>query len=245
MVGMVVNTNMDAITIENILSNTNSAVSSSLTKLSSGIKINSAADDPSGFAVANSFAAKIAAMNVASQNASEAQSMLQTADGAYSQINDILVQMKSLATEAASGQTDNAGLTGEFTALQNEITTIANSTQYGNINLLSASGETTGQAEAQYASDVSQIQTWAGDNSSPDQNAAEIMWAYFDTAPFSPDDTTLTSTNAGEVYNDLSNFEQNPFAMSEITPDVANILSNMISLANTVSQEAAAPAPPV
>jgi flagellin len=134
---------MDALTIENILSNTNSAVSSSLTKLSSGLKINSAADDPAGYAVANSFAAKIAAMNVASQNASEAQSMLQTADGAYSQINDILVQMKSLATEAASGQTDTADLTGEFSSLQKEITTIANSTTYGTTNLIDGTASTT------------------------------------------------------------------------------------------------------
>ncbi len=140
MAGMVVNTNMDALTIGNILSNTNSALSSSLTKLSSGLKINTAADDPSGYAVANSFAAKISAMNVASQNASEAQSMLQTADGAYSQINDILVQMKSLATEAASGQTNTADLTGEFGALQNEISTIANSTSYGATNLISGTG---------------------------------------------------------------------------------------------------------
>ena len=95
---LVVNTNMNALMVENALTNTNNAISSSLQKLSSGLKINSAQDDPAGYAVANSFAAKIAAMNVASQNASEAQSMLQTADGAYNQINNILVQMKSLAT---------------------------------------------------------------------------------------------------------------------------------------------------
>lgn len=133
---LIVNTNMNALVIENALTNTQNSISSSLQKLSSGLKINSAKDDPAGFAVANSFAAKIAAMNVASQNASEAQSMLQTADGAYSQINNILVQMKSLATEAASGQTNTGDLTGEFSALQGEITTIANSTQYGSTNLI-------------------------------------------------------------------------------------------------------------
>ena len=136
---LIVNTNMNALMVENALTNTNNAISSSLQKLSSGLKINSAQDDPAGFAVANSFAAKIAAMNVASQNASEAQSMLQTADGAYNQINNILVQMKSLATEAASGQTDQSQLTGEFAALQTEITTIANSTQYGATNLINGS----------------------------------------------------------------------------------------------------------
>jgi len=139
MAGMVVNTNMNALTIENILSNTNSSVSSSLTKLSSGLRINSAADDPAGYAIANAFKASIASMQVASQNANQAQSMLQTADGAYSQINDILVSMKSLATEAASGQESQANLeslNGEFNDLQSEIDQIAGSTLYGATNLI-------------------------------------------------------------------------------------------------------------
>ena len=143
MAGMVVNTNMDALTIENILSNTNSQVSGSLTKLSSGLSINSAADDPAGYAIANAFKASIASMQVASQNANQAQSLLQTADGAYSQINNILVSMKSLATEAASGQegTQNLNsLQGEFTDLQGEIEQIAGSTQYGSTNLISGTG---------------------------------------------------------------------------------------------------------
>jgi flagellin len=147
MAGLVVNTNMNALTIENILSNTNSSVSSSLTKLSSGLRINSAQDDPAGYAIANSFKAKINSMTVASQNANQAQSMLQTADGAYSQINDILVSMKSLATEAASGQesaTNLNSLQGEFSDLQNEIDQIANSTQYGSTNLIDGTVPSTG-----------------------------------------------------------------------------------------------------
>lgn len=140
---LVVNTNMNALTIENTLDNTNSSVSSSLQKLSSGLRINSAQDDPAGFAIANSFNASIASMKVASQNGAQAQSMLQTADGAYSQINNILVQMKSLATEAASGQessTNLSSLQNEFTDLQSEIDQIANSTVYGGTTLLAGSG---------------------------------------------------------------------------------------------------------
>jgi flagellin len=139
---LVVNTNMNALMIENTLANTNNNVSASLQKLSSGLRINSAKDDPAGQAIGNAFAASIASMNVASQNANEAQSMLQTADGAYTQINDILVQMKSLATEAASGQQTPANLTslnGEFMKLQNEIDKIAQSTQYGTTNLVDGS----------------------------------------------------------------------------------------------------------
>jgi flagellin len=142
---LVVNTNMPSLTIENLLNNTNNSLNNDLTQLSSGLRINSAEDDPAGYAIANSFKASIASMNVASQNAAQAQSMLQTADGAYSQINNIMVQMKSLATEAASGQessTNLASLNNEFQDLASEINQIANSTVYGGTTLLGASATT-------------------------------------------------------------------------------------------------------
>ena len=138
--GLSVNTNTNALNTLRILGNTNSNVSGSLAKLSSGLRINSAKDDASGYAIANNFSAKVSSMKVASQNSSEAQSMLQTADGAYSKVNDILVRMKDLATQAASGQTENLGtMNNEFSALQNEIDRIAGSTAYGSTNLIDGS----------------------------------------------------------------------------------------------------------
>ncbi len=136
--GLKVNTNIEAIKIQNTLGNTNSKVADSLLRLSSGLRINSAKDDAAGFATANSFSSKISSMRVASQNATEAQSVLQTADGAYTQIHDILNRMKSLATQAASGQTsDNqATVSNEFKALQEEIDRIAKSTKYGTTTLV-------------------------------------------------------------------------------------------------------------
>jgi flagellin len=142
--GLKVNTNMEALDVHNNLVKTNAKVADSLKRLSSGLRINSAKDDAAGFAIANSFHAKISSMKVASQNASEAQSMLQTADGAYSKINDVLVRMKSLATQAASGQTESLTTMGnEFTALQNEIDRIAASTKYGSTTLVDGSGNAT------------------------------------------------------------------------------------------------------
>ena len=145
--GLKVNTNLEALGVHNNLTTTNSKVADSLKRLSSGLRINSAKDDASGFAIANSFAAKISSMRVASQNASEAQSMLQTADGAYNKINDILVRMKSLATQAASGQTESlTTMNNEFNALQSEIDRIANSTKYGSTVLVN--GQASGSVNA-------------------------------------------------------------------------------------------------
>jgi flagellin len=139
--GLKVNTNMEALNAQNNLVATNMRVADSLRRLSSGLRITSAKDDAAGFAIANSFKAKIASMRVASQNASEAQQMLQTADGAYTKIHDILVRMKSLATQAASGQTENqTTMNGEFSALQSEIDRIAQSTKYGSTTLVQGSG---------------------------------------------------------------------------------------------------------
>ncbi|MBW1975348.1 MAG: flagellin [Deltaproteobacteria bacterium] len=93
-----INTNVEAINVHRHLSMTNRRLAESLKRLSSGYRINSAKDDASGLAVANKFRADIRSLRVAKQNAMEAQSMLQIADGAYSKIYDILVRMKELAT---------------------------------------------------------------------------------------------------------------------------------------------------
>ena len=139
--GLKVNTNIESLSVHNNLVGTNNSIATSLKRLSSGHRITSAKDDAAGFAIANSFSAKIVSMKVASQNGSEAQSMLQTADGAYNQINNILVRMKSLATQAASGQTESlATMQNEFNSLQNEIDRIANSTTYGAKSLVNAQG---------------------------------------------------------------------------------------------------------
>lgn len=140
--GLKVNTNVEALAVHNSLVGTNTKVADSLKKLSSGLRIVSARDDAAGYAVANSFKAKIASMRVASQNASEAQSMLQVADGAYSKIHDILVRMKSLATQAASDQSRDNLLTmhNEFVLMREEIDRIANSTKYGSTTLVDGSG---------------------------------------------------------------------------------------------------------
>lgn len=139
--GLKVNTNLNSLTVQNNLVDTNARVSDSLRKLSSGLRITSARDDAAGFAIANTFKARISSMRVASQNATEAQSMLQVADGAYSKINDIMVRMKSLATQAASGQSENLGtMNNEFGALQNEIDRIAASTKYGSTTLIAGTG---------------------------------------------------------------------------------------------------------
>lgn len=140
---MRINTNIEALNIQNKLSTVNAKVGESLQRLSSGYRINSAKDDAAGYAVANSFKAKLSSLRVAYQNASESTSMLQVADGAYNKIQDIMIRMKDLATQAASGQITNDNrtlLNTEFTKLQSELDRIAQSSQYNGVTLVFSTG---------------------------------------------------------------------------------------------------------
>jgi len=134
-----INTNVDALNIHSSLLNSGAKVSQSLERLSSGMRINSAKDDAAGYAVANAFKSKTSSLNVAYQNATESNAMLQVADGAYNKIHDILIRMKDLSTQATGGQIENSNrsqLNQEFGNLQKELDRIAQSTKYGGQTLV-------------------------------------------------------------------------------------------------------------
>ncbi len=121
---------------------TDTAATESLAKLSSGQRIVSAKDDPASLTIGSNLSAQLAALQQASTNATQATSMLQVADGALSQIGDILVQMKSLAAQAGSGQLDatNRGeINTEYQSLLSQIDQIANDTTFNGVSLLSGS----------------------------------------------------------------------------------------------------------
>ena len=110
----------------------------SLERLSSGYRINKAADDAAGLAISSAFRADIASFKVASRNTSEAGSLLQVAEGAMDQIGSMLTRLKELATQAASGNAGNdiAKISSEANQLISEIDRIANSTEYADTALL-------------------------------------------------------------------------------------------------------------
>ncbi|GMA56844.1 flagellin [Alicyclobacillus sacchari] len=142
-----VNNNASASSILSNLSAVNNALNTSYTQLSTGNKINSAADDPAGYAIAQQMTAQVNALNQSVQNAQNGISMLQTASGAMNQINNILQTMNTLAVEAANGtenSTDLSNLNQEMTALQNQINNIANQTKFNTMTLLDGSLATSG-----------------------------------------------------------------------------------------------------
>ncbi len=136
----VISTNTAANTALRYLNTNTAAQSSSLSKLASGSRITKASDDAAGLAIGTQLQSDATVLTQASTNASQATSILQTADGGLSSISDILQRMKSLATEAASGNVTDSQRSGdidtEYQQLLNEITGLASSTRYANQSLL-------------------------------------------------------------------------------------------------------------
>lgn len=112
-----------------------------MSKLASGLRIASVADDPSGLGISVAFDTQVRSYNQASRNTSDGISMLQTVDGALGQVHGALGRMRELAVQSASGtlsDTDRVNLQSEFAQLQTEITRIANATSFGGVSLLAA-----------------------------------------------------------------------------------------------------------
>jgi flagellin len=138
----VINTNTAANSAVKYLNINAAQESSSLGKLSSGSKITKASDDAAGLAISTRISSDITTLQQAATNASQATSILQTADGGASNISDILARMKSLASESASGTVTDSSRTyinSEFTQLTSEIDSIATGTRYSGQSLLDGS----------------------------------------------------------------------------------------------------------
>ena len=130
---LVINSNIASLATQRALTETQKDSSVSLERLSSGLRINSARDDAAGLAISNRFTAQINGLTAAMRNANDGISMLQTADGALSEITDNLQRMRELAVQAANGTnqaTDRDALDAELQQLVAEIERVADSTQF-------------------------------------------------------------------------------------------------------------------
>ena len=125
------------------LTGNNNAVSKNLEKLSSGYKINRAGDDAAGLAISEKMRAQVTGLNTAQKNAQDGVSLVQTAEGALTEVHSMLNRMVELADQSANGTYDNAvdraNLQKEIASLKDEIDRIADSTNFNGINLLDGS----------------------------------------------------------------------------------------------------------
>lgn len=135
--------NIMALNSQRQLGINNNNISKSLEKLSSGYRINRAGDDAAGLAISEKMRAQIKGLETATDNANDAISLIQTAEGGLQEVHSMLNRMTELATKSANGTyddtTDRKALQDEFNALNDEINRIADSTNFNGINLLDGS----------------------------------------------------------------------------------------------------------
>jgi flagellin len=156
---LVLNTNIDSVIAQNNLSGSQSLLTQSLTRLSSGLRINSAADDAAGLAISDQFTTQINGTNQAINNANDAVSEAQTAAGALTTITNNLQSIRTLAVEAANGSnsaSDRAALDQQVQQQIAEITQIAQQTTFNGLNVLNgSSGNQTYQVGANVGDTIS------------------------------------------------------------------------------------------
>ena len=147
----IINTNLMSLNAQRNLSTTQSALATSVQRLSTGLRVNSAKDDAAGLAIAERMNTQVRGMNVAVRNANDAISLAQTAEGALSKINDMGQRMRELAVQSANAtnnETDRESLDAEFQALSAEIKRNLEGTSFNGTKLFAALATMTFQVGA-------------------------------------------------------------------------------------------------
>jgi flagellin len=212
--------NISAIYAQNNLANTQASLSKTLQQLSSGSRINSGADDAAGLSLSNGLQASATALSQSAKNASEGVDMLQVADGAMSQITNLLNRAVTLATEASNGTMNTAQIgaaNAEYLNILGEITNINTNTEYNGIKSF-------GTTAAIFTSDGKTSQT---DNGS---------------ALTAVDSTTLALTGTGFTTAALAQGELTKItsAIATVATDrgtVGAIINTLTAVGNVMSTE--------
>ena len=147
----VINTNVSATIATNALIRNERAMSTSMERLSTGLRINSAKDDAAGLAISSRMKAAVSGLEMAAKNANDAISMIEVAEGATLEISNMLIRMRELAVQSASGtysDTDRDAMDLEFTALLSEIDRVAKNTTWNTMSILNGDDDYTAAGAA-------------------------------------------------------------------------------------------------
>jgi flagellin len=203
--------NVTSLVAENALSSTQANLQNSLTELSTGLKLNSGSQDPAAISIADGLGANIAALTQSSQNASNGVGLLQTADGALSQVTNLLNQAVTIATEAANGGLTTAQATAantEFQSILSEITQIGSTTNFNGVAVFSATAQT----------------TFTSDGTSGGATTTSTTTGALSSTTLSLNSSTLTSTTSAAT------------ALTAVTAAIASVAATRGSIGASVQQ---------
>ena len=207
----VINTNVSATLASNAITRNDRAMSTAMERLSTGLRINSAADDAAGLAISARMQSQVKGLEQAARNANDGISMLQVAEGAVSEISNILSRMKELAVQSASGtyaQSDRDALNLEFQQLMGEIERISKNTEWNGISILNGGKVNNADHYAAATSVATTVDLQVGSGSGQTMTVTlkswvpEVAWAAEDTIALADAAGDNDSTNAVTAYGD-------------------------------------------
>jgi flagellin len=218
-------TNSASLNAQRNLSKSGEGLATSMQRLSSGMRINSAKDDAAGMQIANRMTSQIKGLAVAQRNANDGISMAQTAEGAMQESSNILQRMRELSLQSANGSNsdgDRAALQKEVSALQTELTRIAETTSFGGKNLLDG---TFGTQAFQVGSNSGESITVGLRDISSDTLGSTQNFAVTGTLAATTLANAIAGAAAGEVTADLTfSYKENATAaVQEISVDLSAV----------------------
>ena len=220
---LAINTNVSAGIARNAIQRNEGEMTQAMERLSTGKRINSAADDAAGLAISSKFSNQIAGLNQAARNANDGISMIQTAEGAYVEVGEMLQRMRQIAVQAASetyATSDRTALDLEFQALQDEINSIAANTEWNGGKILDGTAGTVGTVKIQSGANASQtVDVAFGTLSGKAANTTTGLNTISDSA----DGVALSTTASGSFTSAITNAATNAVASHAIA--IANYAS--------------------
>jgi len=235
----VINTNVKSLVAQNALTVNNRSLSKSMEQLSTGKRINSAADDAAGLAISNRMTTQIRGLNQAVRNANDGISMIQTAEGATKEIGNMLQRMRELAVQGASdtySADDRAAIGEEYDQLVNEIDRIAGNTEWNGVKILDGSTFSSGTAA------YFQVGTGSGTAYQIEVNFLAMDSASLGSASIATGDIGSSST-AGEIQAVISEIDLGIAAVDSYRADLGakiNRLTYAIDNMSNISMNTAA-----
>ena len=231
----VINTNIKSLVSQNALNKNNDALASAMQQLSTGTRINSAADDAAGLAISSRMTAQIRGLDQAVRNANDGISLLQTAEGALIEVTNMMQRMRELSVQAANDTntaSDRASMNLEYGQLMQEINRIAQNTQWNGMNIMNnttiGSGGTAA-APATAGTELRNIKFQVGSNANQTISAQLKDFSVPITADGTPDpavvpaDTQIFSGDARLNDTDITSVSNASTAMTRLDAALGKI----------------------
>ncbi len=233
---LIINHNLMAMNAQRNVANSYNMLATSVQRLSSGLRVNSAADDAAGLAIRELMRADIASLNQGTRNANDAISLIQTADSALGVIDEKLIRMKELAEQAATGTYNSDQrlmLESEYQAMASEITRIANATDFNGIYLLNGalSSDTHSGAKLQSTGKL-KVHFGAGNDCSEDYYYIKIGTATASALGIGNQSDVSKTGGAGHAISTQSAAQQALDALNRAIISKDKIRANLGALQN-------------